>query len=491
MPQPAESSCSEKSSSSTENHTADPSFLQSLADATISNLRRLFRNKTSLKPLTLQQSDLEKTDQIAFIKEFSKVHADTDKSPFSDDQNNVKDYAKHRLTIERAVDLSLIQAHKWKSIRDLLNRTDCTYATLEENAQFIATLLPYREKKGVVETLTRVIRGVSVPITSHSTDAQRLRSILTTEEFEMLIQLQDEAVLEMPVPETLKTYRQFDGYYIGLQSQTDEGLRAPMAFHAHSNPHEIPPIIPPQGRNSEALTRFCFNGLNTTVYEHFELLTILADFHEAPLVGVHSAKMKNVRGEFKRGINDSLDRRDNPTINTGRDLVLSTILANEPLSLIGISHGCSIITKALNRAAFLLREQKGWSAEKIEDAFTLLKIETYGGATWSYPDGPQYRHYIYKPDPVPFTFGLTPHVLSSSEQHTLQNHFQNSADSFFAGLQKFHSIVKMFLPEPQIHPGKGAEIILLEHSHETTGEQSPHSLTAYIDAIRATQRKNL
>lgn len=490
MPQPDETSCSEKSSSSTESHTAEPSFLQSLSSAAFRNIRDLFRSKTSLEPLTLQQSDLEKADQDVFIKEFSKIHAQTEESPFSDDKNNVKDYAKHRLIIERAVDLSVTQAQKWKSIRDLLNRTDCTYATLEENARFITTLLPHREKKGMVEAITRVTRGVSVPITSHSPDAQRLRSILTTEEFEILVQLQDEVVFERPVPETLKTHKQFDGYYIGSQNQTSDDSHAPVAFHAHSNPHEIPPITSPQGQNSEASTRFCFNGLNTTIHEHYEFLKTLSDFHEAPLVGVHSAKMKNVRGEFKRGIDDSLDRRDNPTINTGRDLVLSTILANEPLSLIGISHGCSILTKALNRAAFLLREQKGWSTEQVEEAFALLKIETYGGATWSYPDGPQYRHYIYKPDPVPFTFGLTPLVLSSSEHQILQEHFQNSADSFFAGLQKFHSIVKMFLPEPRIHPGKGAEVILLEHSHNT-GEHAPHSLSAYIDAIRATQKKNL
>ncbi|MGA1190751.1 MAG: hypothetical protein ACO3XO_00570 [Bdellovibrionota bacterium] len=489
MPQPAESH-DEESSSSTETQSLEPSFLQSLADAAFSNLRSLFRNKTSLEPLTLQQSDLEETDRKLFIKEFSKIHNQTDESPFSDDKNNVKDYAKHRLTIEQAVDLSHTQAHKWKSIRDLLNSADCTYATLEENARLITTLLPHREKKGMIETLSRIARGVSVPITSHSSDAQHLRGLLTTEEFELLVHLQDQAVFEVPVPETLKNYRQFDGYYIGSQNQTSDGSRAPIAFHAHSIPHQITPIMPTQLRDLEAPIRFCFNGLNTTVHEHFELLETLADFHEAPLIGVYSAKMKNVRGEFKRAINDSLDRRDNPTINTGRDLVLATILADEPLSLIGISHGCSILTKALNRAAFLLREQKGWSARKIEDAFALLTIETYGGATWSYPDGPDYRHYIYKPDPVPFTFGLTPLLLSSSEHHALQEHFQDSADSFFAGLQKFHSIVKMFLPEPKIHPGRNAEIILLEHSHNPA-EHSPHSLTAYIDAIRATQRKKL
>lgn len=488
MSQPAESSYSEESSASTENKLSDPSPLQSLAGAAFSNLRNLFRSKTSLESLTLQQSDLEKTDQAVFIKEFSKIQSQSEESPLADDKNNVKDYTKHRLIIERAVDLSQTQAQKWKSLRDLLNRTDCTYATLEENAQFIATLLPHKEKKGIIETLTRVTRGVSVPITSHSSDAQQLRTLLTPEEFEMLVQIQDEVVLEVPVPETLKIHRQFDGHYIGSQTETSDGSRTPLAFHAHSNPHQIPPITPPQRQNPETATRFCFNGLNTTVHEHFEFLETLSEFHEVPLVGVHSAKMKNVRGEFKRGIDDSLDRRDNPTINTGRDLVLSSVLANEPLALIGISHGCSILTKALNRAAFVLRELKGWSTEKIEDAFALLEIETYGGATWCYPDGPQYRHYIYKPDPVPFTFGLTPYVLSSSEHQALQVHFQESADSFFAGLQKFHSIVNMFMPEPRIYPGKGAEIILLEHTQDT-GTHAPHSLTAYIDAIRRQQRQ--
>src|SRR5581483_33233 len=53
-----------------------------------------------------------------------------------------------------------------------------------------------------------------------------------------------------------------------------------------------------------------------------------------------------------------------------------------------------------------LRMEDGLSRAQAEQAMGNIQVETFGAAAGSYPNGPQYVHYINRADPVPSAFGL-------------------------------------------------------------------------------------
>jgi hypothetical protein len=46
------------------------------------------------------------------------------------------------------------------------------------------------------------------------------------------------------------------------------------------------------------------------------------------------------------------------------------------------------------------------SQAQVEQTMSHLKVETFGAASCSYPDGPAYKHYVNDKDIVPTLFGL-------------------------------------------------------------------------------------
>jgi hypothetical protein len=70
------------------------------------------------------------------------------------------------------------------------------------------------------------------------------------------------------------------------------------------------------------------------------------------------------------------------------------------------SQGALIASRAVGAAYNRLRIEDGLSASAARKRLSTIQIETFGGAARSYPDGPQYVHYVNVADAIPMTLGL-------------------------------------------------------------------------------------
>jgi hypothetical protein len=69
------------------------------------------------------------------------------------------------------------------------------------------------------------------------------------------------------------------------------------------------------------------------------------------------------------------------------------------------SKGAIVTAEALNDVTSEL-ERRGATPAQARAELGHVEVETFGGAERSFPDGPQYVHYVNRDDPVPDTLGL-------------------------------------------------------------------------------------
>jgi len=70
------------------------------------------------------------------------------------------------------------------------------------------------------------------------------------------------------------------------------------------------------------------------------------------------------------------------------------------------SQGAIITSRALTDVKNRLMAEDGMSRQDAERLMSNIKVETFGGASRRFPDGPQYVHYVNRNDGVPQAFGL-------------------------------------------------------------------------------------
>jgi hypothetical protein len=110
--------------------------------------------------------------------------------------------------------------------------------------------------------------------------------------------------------------------------------------------------------------------------------------------------------------------------------------------LVAHSQGAAVTARALTQVRSDLIKKLG-SASAADQELHNVKVETFAGAAWNYPDGPQYRHYINEADVVPQVFGQgIPHDLGISHPGAGAQFFT------FTQPQNFHSF-ETYLPHRQ------------------------------------------
>lgn len=189
----------------------------------------------------------------------------------------------------------------------------------------------------------------------------------------------------------------YDGAVVGAGGQ---------AYPPGTPLSQVAPVQPSGGvRNNEIL--IFTNGISNTKDDQAKTMQDIADTTGSQVLGIHNSTDGFV-GDVTQSLGDKLDLGRNPAVDTLSDAVYDALEAGQPIHLVGHSQGALITSRALYAVRQRLMIEDGLTAEQAEQKMSSIKVETFGGAAGSYPDGPQYVHYVNRLDPVPDAFGLGP-----------------------------------------------------------------------------------
>jgi hypothetical protein len=226
--------------------------------------------------------------------------------------------------------------------------------------------------------------------------------------------------------------KQFDGHFVGANGQT---------FAPDTPLGEIPAVTPNGGvRNTETL--IYVNGIQTNVGGQANSLQAIADNTGSRVVGVHNATGSFV-GDVAQSLGDKLDIGNNPAVDTLADTVYNELRAGRDVHLMAHSQGAIITSRALQDVKNRLMLEDGMSRRNAEALMNNIKVETFGGASRRFTDGPQYVHYVNRNDGVPQAFGLRSWLNPFAHAgRDAQTHYFRDGKPFVS-----HGFEEFYLPE--------------------------------------------
>ena len=193
----------------------------------------------------------------------------------------------------------------------------------------------------------------------------------------------------------------YDGTFIGASGR---------AYSATTPINQIPAVTPRDGRTPNGKIIFV-NGIQTPKDVQAQSLQSIADKTGAAVIGIHNStdgllSPTGFIGDVIQVLKDKADLGKNPAVDTLANAIYDAAKKGEPLSVMAHSQGALIASRAVGDAYKRLRIEDGLSASAAKKRLNTIQIETFGGAARSYPDGPQYVHYINNDDAVPMALGL-------------------------------------------------------------------------------------
>jgi len=185
-----------------------------------------------------------------------------------------------------------------------------------------------------------------------------------------------------------------DGKLVGANGQT---------FEPGTPLSQIPGVTPRNNPNPTE-TVIYVNGILTDLESQQVEMQNIANSSGARVIGIHNSTQGAVN-DISQCINDKLDKGSNPAVDTLVDTVYAELKAGRSVHLMGYSQGGLITARALRDLSNRLRLEDGLSKEQAEQVMSRINVETFGSAGASYPDGPNYVHYVNDRDIVPGAFG--------------------------------------------------------------------------------------
>jgi pimeloyl-ACP methyl ester carboxylesterase len=165
--------------------------------------------------------------------------------------------------------------------------------------------------------------------------------------------------------------------------------------------NRAPAIGPNNGRRPTETVLFV-NGINNSRQDVQESMQALANQGGYNVVGVFNAS-RGTAMDVAQSIGDKWGISGNPATATLRDQVLGELRAGRDVHLFAHSQGGIITSGALGEVKDRLTSQYG--EQRANEMMNRIRVETFGGAAWRYPDGPQYIHRYHTGDPVSTSFG--------------------------------------------------------------------------------------
>lgn len=188
---------------------------------------------------------------------------------------------------------------------------------------------------------------------------------------------------------------EFDGHLVGAGGQT---------FPPGTALSDVPAVTPRGGATNDE-TLIYVNGIRTDVAAQTQSLQAIADSSGSRVVGIHNAT-NGIAGDLLQSLGDKLDIGSNAAVDTLADTLYDELQAGRSPHLLAHSQGAIITSRALTDVKNRLMAEDGMSRQDAEALMNNIKVETFGGASRRFPDGPQYVHYVNRNDGVPQAFGL-------------------------------------------------------------------------------------
>lgn len=223
--------------------------------------------------------------------------------------------------------------------------------------------------------------------------------------------------------------KQFDGALVGANGQT---------FPPNTPLSDVPAVMPNGGvRNNETL--IYVNGIQTDVAGQTRSLQAIADNSGSRVIGVHNAT-GTFAGDLLQSLGDKLDIGRNPAVDTLADSVYNELKAGRDVHLIAHSQGAIITSRALTDVQNRLMLEDGMSRQQAENLMNNIKVETFGGASRRFPDGPQYVHYLNRNDGVPMATGLRPWLnpFAHAGRDAVTHYFRAGKPLVSHGFEEFY-----------------------------------------------------
>lgn len=188
-----------------------------------------------------------------------------------------------------------------------------------------------------------------------------------------------------------------DGCFVGAGGQV---------FPATSSWKEIPPILPDNGVEPKR-TVIWINGIMTDVKLHSADMQRMANAGFR-VVGIHNAT-KGMLRDLAQCVGDKLDLEvaNNEATRTAARVMAECVNEPEPPLVVGHSQGALALSNAVKRVDTKLQLQ-GHDPEADDFPLKRLDPSTLGGASWTFPPGPKYSHFVNVFDMVPMLAGMGP-----------------------------------------------------------------------------------
>jgi len=186
-----------------------------------------------------------------------------------------------------------------------------------------------------------------------------------------------------------------DGRMVGAGGKT---------YAPNTSLSDIPGVTPKNNPNPKE-TILYVNGIMTTLGGQQKEMQAIADRSGAKVVGIHNAT-NGLVADLAQCVTDKLDKGTNPAVDTLADTMYRELKAGHDVHVMGYSQGGLDTARALFHLKNHLMAEDGMSQGDAEKLMSHLKVETFGAASFRYPDGPQYVHYINNADAVPSLTGL-------------------------------------------------------------------------------------
>jgi hypothetical protein len=173
--------------------------------------------------------------------------------------------------------------------------------------------------------------------------------------------------------------------------------------HPPGTPLGSIPAVYPQDGNANGLI-IHVNGIGNDLEAQTRAMQETADTTGKAVVGIHNGTDGKLT-DLVQAAGDKMALSDNPARNALMQTVIAELEAGREVQIAAHSQGALITSGALRGVADHYRDQ-GLSDAEIEAKLSNVKVETFGGAAYTYPDGPKYVHYVNTLDVVAMTVGL-------------------------------------------------------------------------------------
>ncbi|MGQ0605513.1 MAG: tetratricopeptide repeat protein [Candidatus Nitrosotenuis sp.] len=158
-------------------------------------------------------------------------------------------------------------------------------------------------------------------------------------------------------------------------------------------------VLKPSKQASSDKAVYFVNGVLNTPQMSDDNAQALANMLERPVKRVYNKS--DGLSDFTESVGLKLNLlKNNPSVKSLIDNIMSDLEKGETVEIHSHSEGAIITSAALT----IIKEN---NPDFFAKNANKISVNTYGGASWTYPEGPAYNHMTFYTDPIPLIAGRT------------------------------------------------------------------------------------